>query len=434
MRKLVFLFLFGLGVKNSIAQEYIKEGRNRLNFAKTYLEIGGQFSPSFAGKRLLGNNTVQSFEHSASILPYLTIGGLHFWGHAEFYFQAPLAQFTANENDSTSFRYTPFVGTGGRFLPWAYRENRIRPFIGANWAIANFKQETKPTNNQPAFSKSSLSFDAGILYGKGSFMARLGVNFYPSNKWNYPVTENNFQQIQTPNWSTYIGIVYAFESTRSKNLETENQRLNKYPKVSKHRLNARKRGDYFIGIGPSSSFMLQNSTYNESVFPYFNKKAISNGFWDIAIGYHFNYAGIVTALSYRNPTFSNDGYGSTQRISKNSFALEAYKFLTDYSGFAPFLGINLTYDNTEYAERTNTQTKNLSFNDVTPGITIGWDILPGKTEQWFVLRTNLRWYPFSSINIDGKRFSQSQLEYNIIQAVFYPSRFKNARVKRNKSK
>lgn len=354
MRKLFLLLLFGLGTKHIVAQEYITEGKNRLNFAKTYFEIGGQFSPSFTGKRILANNTVQSFENSASLLPYFTIGGLHFWGHAEFYFQAPLTQFNTKENDSTRFRYTPFVGTGARILPWAYKENRVRPFIGINWAITNFKQEVKPTSSQPVFSKSSLAFDAGILYGKGSFIARLGVNLYTNNKWNYPVAENNFQQIQTPNWSAYFGLIYAFESTRSKKMETENTKLNKFSKVSSPSMNAIKKGDYFIGIGPSTSFILSNSDYNESKFPYFNKKPISNTFFDIALGYQFNKLGLVTALSFRNPKITNEAYGTTQIIKKNSFVLEAYKYLTDYSGFTPYIGLNLAYDNINYSEKNNT--------------------------------------------------------------------------------
>jgi outer membrane protein W len=432
MRKLFLLLLFGLGTKHIAAQEYISEGKNRLNFAKTYFELGGQFSPSFTGKRVLTNNTVQSFENSASIVPYLNIGGLHFWGHADFYISIPLRQLNFKKNDSTDFQFNQSVVTGARFLPWAYKDNKIRPFIGASWAVVNFKQEIKPNNNQPLFSKNKLLFDAGLLYGKGNFMARLAVNFYPDNKWEYPVTETNFQQIQTPNWNAYFGLVYAFESTRSKNMETENAKLNEFPKVSSPSMNATKKGDFFIGIGPSTSFMLANSDYNESKFPYFNKKAISNTYFDISFGYQFNKLGLVAALSFRNPKFTNEAYGTTQIIKKNSFVLETYKYLTDYSGFTPYIGLNLAYDYINYSEKNNATNLSTTYKKITPGITFGWDILPGKTEQWFVLRTNLRWFPFENINIEGKEFSLNQIEYNVIQAVFYPSRFKNVKSKKDK--
>jgi len=79
--------------------------------------------------------------------------------------------------------------------------------------------------------------------------------------------------------------------------------------------------------------------------------------------------------------------------------------------------------------------KNISFSEnlVTPGLVFGWDILPGKTEQWFVLRTNLRWFPFEKLDINNKSFSLNQIEYNVIQAVIYPSRYKNAKNKRDKN-
>ena len=122
----------------------------------------------------------------------------------------------------------------------------------------------------------------------------------------------------------------------------------------------------------------------------------------------------------------------TQTIKKNSITLEVFKFLTDYSGFTPYLGVNIAYDNIDYSENTNLKALNTTFKNVNPGITFGWDILPGKTEQWFVLRTNLRWHPFSKFELNGKSYSQNQIEYNVIQAVFYPSRFKNNKFKKIK--
>ena len=431
MRKLYLLLLIGLCTNHIIAQEYIAEGKNRLNFAKTYIELGTQYSPSFTGKRALTNNTIQSFKNSASIVPYLNFGAMHFWGHADFYLSIPLIQLQIKRKDSSNFQFNQSVVTGARFLPWAYKDNRIRPYIGASWAIVNFKQETKPNNSQSLFSKNKLLLDGGILYGKGSFMTRLGLNFYPSNKWDYPVTETNFQQIQTPKWSAYFGLVYAFESTRSKKMETENSKLNKIPKVSSPAMNAIKKGDFFIGIGPSTSFILSKSDYNESKFPYFNKMPISNTYLDIALGYHLNRLGLVSALSFRNPKFTNKAFGTTQIIKRNSFVLEAYKYLTDYSGFTPYMGINLAYDFINYSENNNTTSLNTTHKKLTPGITFGWDILPGKTEQWFVLRTNLRWFPLENINVSGKVFSLHQIEYNVIQAVFYPTRFKNAKSKKD---
>jgi len=415
---------------NILAQEYIKEGRKRLNFAKTYFELGAQHTPSFIGKQNSINNVIQSFENSATITPYLNIGALHFWGHADFYLTIPLSQIYLNRNDSINFNYNQAVVTGARFLPWAYKDKKIRPYVGASWTIANLKQETRTGNSQSSFTKSKINADVGLLYGKGSFMARLGVNISLNNNWGFPITETSVQQIATPLFTGYFGIVYAIETTRSKNMERENERLNNYSKISSPTKNAIKKGDWFFGIGPSTSFILAKSDYNTEFYPYFNQKPISNAFFDLAFGYQFNRAGIVTAVSYRNPAFTNEAFGVLQTIKTNSYVVEAYKFLTDYSGFTPYVGLNIAFNDLNYSEVSNKQNLSLKTTTATPGLTFGWDILPGKTEQWFVLRTNLRWFPFQEFNVADKAFSLNQIEYNVIQAVFYPSRYKNAKNKR----
>ncbi|MFB2121470.1 hypothetical protein [Parapedobacter sp. 2B3] len=424
-RKFFLLLYLSLCFLSVSAQEYFSEGKNRLNFAKTYFELGGQYSPSFNSKTLNGN-VVSFVQNSASLMPYLNIGGIHFWGHADFYISIPLGQINLQKNNSSDFLLNQSVITGARFLPLAYKDNRIRPYVGASWAVVNFKQKSTPDNAQPLFQQNKLLLDLGLLYGKGNWLVRAGINYNYSNKWQYPLSQTNFQEIETPDWSGNVSIIYTVETTRSKKMEKENERLNQYGNVTKPTKDALKFGDYFIGAGFATSFMLSNSKYNNNEYPYFNKKGISRTYLDASIGYHFNRAGIITALSYRSPKFVNEAFGIKQTIQKNSFALEAYKFLTDYNGFTPYLGLNITYDNIRFSENQNIQK---TFNQLNPGITFGWDILPGKTEQFFVLRTNLRWYPFSSIKINGQCFSQHQLEYNVIQAVFYPARYKNAKKK-----
>ena len=433
MKRILFytFMVMVMATKSSLGQEYITEGKKRLNFAKTYFEIGGQYSPGFSSKKMGFNQNVQPVTNPASIVPYVNIGGFHFWGHADFFISIPLSQINLAKSDNAEFTLSQSVVTGARFLPWAYKDNKIRPYLGASWVIVNSKQENKQQNGQPVFSKSKLILDGDLLYGKGSFMTRVGVNIYPNTKLNYPIAQTKFEVINTPNWSAYLGLVYAFESTRSKNMETENARLNKYPLTSSPKMNATKNADWFIGVGPSTSFILANSNYNHEVHPYFNKKPISNSFVDISFGYQFNKKGIVTALSYRNPKFANEAFGTKQTFRKSSIVLEAYKFLIDYSGFTPYIGLNVAFDKIQYDEKSSAENISFSKNIVTPGFTFGWDILPGKTAQPFVLRTNLRWFPFERFDVNNSTFSLKQIEYNVIQAVFYPSRFKDAKRKRD---
>lgn len=130
----------------------------------------------------------------------------------------------------------------------------------------------------------------------------------------------------------------------------------------------------------------------------------------------------------RNPKFETEGYGTRQTIRKTSVALEINKYLTDYTGFAPFVGASIAYDHIRYREETDGNSRKLKFRSkLEPGLTFGWDIQPGKNAEALILRTNLRWFPFSSFSVDGKKFDFRQLEYNLIQIIFYPERFRRKR-------
>ncbi|MBG6129203.1 outer membrane protein W [Aquimarina sp. EL_43] len=397
--------------------------KKRLDFAKTYFELGGNLLPSFTGKRLSGNELI-SFKHPETLNTTLYWGGFHFWGHAEFYVSFPLKQFNLKSNEETDVEFTHYTVTGARFLPWAYRENRLRPYVGIGWSALDFKQIVKPDEDQPKLEKNfAWTADAGVLYGYKNFTARLGVNYYPDNVWNYPISKTEFQKIKTPNFSLQLGLLYAMDLTKDNGDPTINKRWNSYPEVSSLGYNASSFGDFFAAVGPSVSFSLAESEYNNSEYPYLNKKQASGGYFDIALGYQFNTANMFTAVSFRNPKFEQQAYGTRQTIKKTSIALETAKFLTDYTGFAPFIGLNVAYDHIKYSEITDEGSKKLTFNKIEPGITIGWDIVPGKSEEYLILRTNLRWYPLSSFEVDGEKFNFNQLEYNLIQLVFYPERF-----------
>lgn len=425
----ILLSLFSLhlfGQADTVAQ------KKRLDFAKTYFELGGIAMPAFTGKHLSDNDRITAFEHSASLQSYLSWGGFHFWGHAEFYVNFPLSQFNLNQkSEETDFRSTHSVVTGARFLPWAFQEKKIRPYVGLSWSALDFQQRSAADEGSPIYTKDFLLVPGlGLLYAHKRFAFRLGGNYFFNNQWNYALSKTTFTTINTPSFNVHLGLIYAFENSHDKNQET-NKRWNDYPRVSKLSTGFTKKGDFYIGLGPSISFSLARSEFNKSNFPYLNQKQSSNSYFDLALGYQFNQANLFAALSFRNPKFETSGYGTHQTIQKTSIAIELNKFLTDYSGFAPYIGLNLAFDHIQYVEEIEQQaSRTLRFQQFAPGLTLGWDIVPGKTEEALVLRTNLRWYPWSSFSIDQQTFHFSQLEYNLIQAIFYPGRYFRSKEKK----
>ncbi|UPQ78754.1 hypothetical protein M0M57_14170 [Flavobacterium azooxidireducens] len=412
------LYALNMQAQDTTARKY------RLDFAKMYFDGGGTYLPSFTGQQLL-NGQLSAFEHSATLNPYLTWGAFHFWGHTEFYVTFPLNQLMLQKNDQASHQLLHSVATGARLYPWAMKEGKIRPYIGANWGALQFKQELKPDENQPTLSKDiMLNYDAGVMYNYKKIAVRLGINYFSDNKWNYPVSKIQMAEIETPRMSFQMGLLYTFDVSKD-NTKENIDKWNSYPRVSKLSYDAKKFGDFFVGIGPSISFSLSKSDYNAAHFPYLQQKLTSKSYFDIAVGYHFNKANLFTTMSYRNPSYKTEGLGSSQSIKKTSLAIEVNKFLTDYSGFAPYIGINVAYDKLDYEQNVDGVKKIQTFTDpIEPGITFGWDIVPGKTNEALILRTNLRWNPFSKFELEGKKFNFSQLEYNLIQVIFYPERFR----------
>ncbi len=416
---LITVFLFGC-ILNGHSQETAK--KQRLDFAKTYFEYGGEYMPSFDGKQLL-NGKVNSFTHSASVNQYLTWGGYHFWGHAEFYVIIPLKHNSLTNNEKTDYELFHSVATGGRFYPWAVKDKAIRPYLGLSWGALDFKQKIEPEEYQTTISKDfMLNYEVGCTFNYKSFGVRLGLNYFKDNKWQYPISKTTKSEIITPAYSLQLGLIYAYESSGNSKHPTVNE-WNDYPRKSKLSHNAGKFGDFFVGAGPSSSFSLKKSDYNVSQLPFLKEKLTSGAYVDLSVGYQFNKLDLFVALSYRNPTFKTAGYGVKQTIRKNSLAFEVSRYLTDYTGFAPYIGVNVAYDKLKYQEEIDGVKSELNFSGkIEPGLTFGWDIVPGKTLEALILRTNLRWYPFSSFEVDGKQFDLSQLEYNLIQVVFYPGR------------
>ncbi|MDZ7899140.1 MAG: hypothetical protein U5N85_14095 [Arcicella sp.] len=74
-------------------------------------------------------------------------------------------------------------------MPWAYKDKKIRPYMGASWAVVNLNQDAENEQLSSSFSAHKILFDAGLVYGKKNMMIRLGVNYNPNNEWNYPISK-----------------------------------------------------------------------------------------------------------------------------------------------------------------------------------------------------------------------------------------------------
>jgi hypothetical protein len=100
-----------------------------------------------------------------------------------------------------------------------------------------------------------------------------------------------------------------------------------------------------------------------------------------------------------------------------------FKFLFDYKGFVPFLGISPSYERLQVrvSEQEGGVLVDESAELLRMGIVFGWDIRPNNIQS-MILRTNLRYYPGLHVDSGNYRFHFNQLEFNFIQVVFYLNR------------
>lgn len=182
------------------------------------------------------------------------------------------------------------------------------------------------------------------------------------------------------------------------------------------------------GAGPSSAFPMASSNYVTENLPFLDDKSFPIIFPDIVVGYHFTKADLITALSFRPINQKRKAYGFEQVLSRKSVNVEAYKFAFDYHGFAPYFGLGLSYENIHLTEiDLGTQITDMRLHKWAPNLVFGWDIRSSVNGDWWVLRTNLRYYPFLKVDHQGKSLSLQHLEFNFIQFTFYPQRLKKVK-------
>jgi hypothetical protein len=409
----ILLLLFSLhSVSYLHCQVYVTEGKHRYTFAQTTVGYDLEFTPASGYSfRKDANGVNERFSIGGNINPIITITGLHFWGHAEFF-----TGFSLSGDKPYSFRR--FAGTGAKIFPLAIKQFGLRPYVGMAIAGFSFQNESGPKYKRieyPALLGLTYSFKHGLL--------ELGANYYFSRSHQYFIAKDETAPLSVPKLSFNIDYKYFFDfSIASKKRDTSGETEQTFEKLKA----ARKLNSFFIASGPAYSFIVGESSYNQQVRPYLDDYKISGIFHDLGIGYyHYRWDGAIN-ISYRAFKESLTAFDTRQTINRKSLAVEVYKFFLDYHGFVPFAGAIASWERVHFREIENNllvHDRNYSF--WTPGIILGWDIRPTRVDWWGV-RTNIRYFPLLKIKPDSNyTIDLRQIELNFLQFVFYPNRFKS---------
>lgn len=400
-----------------ISTAYTQDWEKRHQFAKSYFGVSNYIISSLSnGNYLTPSNQIATFEKSGFISPAVNIGATHFWGHADFYVSINTTDIKFQE-DSLDNSYRLGTFTGLRIYPLASKSNNIRPYLGYKFSPFRYRQ-----NNLDGATFKHTSVKSVLDVGLGIQLP----NFYFTLEYG---------RVLNPEFETYlsrdvqstdlfpknlfqVGLNYMIETTKSASTEI-NRNLNKeFSASNQHGL--------FFAAGPSSSFPIGTSSYVQDLYPFLDDKSFPIIFPDIALGYHFTKPDIITAFSMRPINQKRSAYDYEHQLSRQSIILETYKFLADYHGFVPYVGLGMGYEKLEFTETNRDPVKK---NQLSPAVVFGWDIRPSVKGDWWILRTNLRYYPFLKLHVENKSLSLQHMEFNFIQFVMYPQRFKIAKNK-----
>ncbi|MDE0471808.1 MAG: hypothetical protein OXH57_07685, partial [Ekhidna sp.] len=290
------------------------------------------------------------------------------------------------------------------------------PYVGYTFSPFRYKQSDIKGESY-TFTQVKSVFDIGLGIQLSDFYFTLAYGRVINPKFGIYLSREAFSTDHFPAHLFQIGLNYMLETTKSADTQVNRQANRLFSSSNKW--------GFFLAAGPSSSFPLISSEYITDLYPFLDNKSFPIIFPDIALGYHFTRLDLIAAISFRPITQVRSAYGFEQTIARRSMNVEIYKFLADYHGFVPYLGLGLGYESIKLSETDNgVENLLLTVYNVSPNIVFGWDIRPSMKGDWWILRTNLRYFPLLDIEHQRKKLSLQYLEFNFIQFVIYPQRLR----------
>ncbi len=420
--KFFHTFLISILCNNLFAQDIKPDSllhfEKRFSFAKMYVGLEGISTTGGNTTILANSNTFENKSFKGYFFPRLIWGATHFWGHSDIYVAFPLSSYNKTAPLGISnLNYNLGVETGVKIYPFKLIENTIRPYFGMAWNISGFQQTQTGTGTSIILTQNTTPVLVGLSYQAKKFIFETGLQYFFDNKYNYPVSRTINGNLTLPEFAYNFSLKYLMETTyQNTNL------IKKKIKVLEKNIGF---NAFYFGLGPSASIGIPTfSEYDESKYPFFkNHKRYIGIIPEFTAGYYFSKPNINIGISYRKMSDSYEGFNVQHVHERKSTMIEAYKFLGDYHGFNPFIGLTTSFEKLFFATRDGNINKDWSkYYDekLAVGIILGWDIKPTKAESW-LLRTNLRYSPLN-MKVENKNVAFDYIEFNFIQLVLFPER------------
>lgn len=407
---------FLLFVINAMAQPYtVENGKTRHRFAQSVIGFDLAALPGASIHLPEG----RSIAVAPNLHPRIYVSGIHFWGHAEFYFNIPLGSLSSVKMDDKPIRFRQLDIFGTKVYPWRIEKNKIRPYAGFSPSLL-FSSYGKG-KEKFEYSRVAMMCSAGFVYYRKGWMIDAGFAYNLGNRRYDLFTSRTVKAgAEFSAFSVILGIRKVLETT----IPMEKNFRNGITEKKFQQLKERKKlNSWCYGVGISSAFFNGKSDYLNEDKAYTGKKITGFPFPEIVAGYNVPKlrTHILSVLRFNG--YNLNAYETGIKLRRYAAGIEAHVQLFDFHGFVPFAGVNGGYERLSYKETDEgIQCADLIVNKASFGFVFGWDIIPDKIQP-FILRTNLRYFGGLDLKmVNGKTISLNQLEFNFIQFVYYPGR------------
>lgn len=350
-------------------------------------------------------------------VPRLTLGGSHFWGHADFYVSFPLTSIPGKKSSTfEKVKMTESVETGFKVYPYAMKPGRFSPYIGMSFQPFVFTYLLKDEPHRFGSSKYIRFISPvqmGVTYSMNHFLFSAGARYNWRNRFDYHYSHENIAPTTIRKWNFNVSFLWHIDTDKGYSSPHSVDQMNKKLHVLKKE---DARSSWYVAMGPSTALQMSKSTYLKNNFPFMYEQMLVFAFVpELAFGKYFHKGNWNLNVAARHMQKSQKAFGTKLTTQRTSVALEAYKFLFNYRGFVPFVGPSLNIEKLLLHHSENATYKDTKM---ALGIVFGWDINLSNVET-SLLRTNLRYMPGHHLDVQNDKMMFDFLEFNFIQYVYF---------------
>jgi hypothetical protein len=404
-------------------------------FAITQLGIDASGSLPLAKRWVLPTDGGEFVSQPSALLGdlALSIGALHFFGHADLAVTFPLLAFDRDLGATHRAGLSQQSITALQLYPFALRPGSVRPYVFAAAVIRDFTLSGDlDSGSDPGRvtqlgvaggagltwrSHFGLSVDLGAQFVPGSVELPSGLQAQPLGE---PVPAYAQAELDLSTLRVTLGVRWGIQFSGSARPGYREDVIEQVERAAGSGVLS----TFDVGVALAAQITQMGSAYFDDQRPYLRNGYGAQLYPHFSAGYYVFPWDFELRVAYRGISAGASAYGVSLRTRQDSVLFELLKFFDfDVYGFVPFIGAGLGPSWIEAHD--STADHQVSAHAITPTVSLlfGWDIRPNPASFW-ILRTNLRWVPFNNLTLPGTNaeLNLGGVEFDFIQLVLFPAR------------